>query len=367
MKKTLTVNLGGTVYNIDEDAYQLLDQYLSNLRSHFMKEAGSEEIMNDFELRIAELFSEKVRLGYAVIDINIVENIITRMGKPEEIFGEENGADADENANEHHEANDSFKTHTEATTTKKKLFRNPDDKIIGGLAGGFAAYMGWDPTAIRIGLLILLFFTQIVLIPVYVVLWIIIPVAKTATERLEMRGESVTLENIGKTVTNGFEKVSEGVNNYVSSNEPRSVIQKFADLFVQIMGLLLKIAFVCLAIILAPGLLLIFFVFLVVTFAMLFGGATLLNNLVPWIHDSNYWMFTSDAPSLVLFSGIGCFLLLGVPVGAALYAIVGRIFDLSPINKTAKWTLFILWFVGLVLTIACGTMAWTYYVNGYGI
>ena len=365
MKKTLTVNLGGTVYNIDEDAYQLLDQYLSNLRSHFKKEAGSEEIMNDFELRISELFSEKIRLGYAVIDINIVENIITRMGKPEEIFGEEEAAK--ENAEEPFEAKDSFKGQAEATTTKKKLFRNPDDKIIGGLASGFAAYMGWDATAIRIGLLILLFFTQIVLIPVYIVLWIVIPIAQTATERLEMRGESVTLENIGKTVTNGFEKVTEGVNDYVASDKPRSVIQKFADLFVQIMGVLIKMIFVFLAIILAPILLITFFVFLVITFAMLFGGVSFLNNLMPWVQNYDYMLFTSDARSLVLFAGIGCFLLLGVPVGGALYAIVGRIFDLKPINKTGKWTLFILWMVGLILTIACGTMAWTAYVNGYVI
>jgi phage shock protein PspC (stress-responsive transcriptional regulator) len=362
MKKTLTVNLGGTVYNIDEDAYQLLDQYLSNLRSHFMKEDGSEEIMADFELRISELFSEKIRLGYAVVDINIVENIITRMGKPEEIFGEE----SDEVTDKDRETETTFRAQPE-TPTKKKLYRNPDDKIIGGIAGGLAAYMGWDATALRIGLLILLFFTQIVLIPVYVVLWIVVPLAQTATERLEMRGESVTLENIGKTVTSGFEKVSEGVNDYVNSGKTRSMIQKFGDLFVQIIGLVLKIAFFCLAIILAPGLLLIFFVFLVVTFAMLFGGASLLNNLMPWDYSDSYWMFTSDAPLLILFSGIGCFLLLAVPVGTALYAIVYHIFDLTPLNKTAKWTLSILWLIGLVLTIACGTMAWTSYINGYAI
>lgn len=66
MKKTLTINLGGSVFHIDEDAYQLLDKYLSNLRIHFKKEEGSDEIMNDFELRISELFSERTRLGYQV-------------------------------------------------------------------------------------------------------------------------------------------------------------------------------------------------------------------------------------------------------------------------------------------------------------
>ena len=91
MKKTLTVNLGGTVFNIDEDAYQLLDKYLTNLRIHFQKEEGSEEIMNDFEMRISELFSERIRLGYEVITIEHVEEVIKRMGKPEDIFEGEEG------------------------------------------------------------------------------------------------------------------------------------------------------------------------------------------------------------------------------------------------------------------------------------
>ena len=89
MKKTLTVNLGGTVFHIDEDAYQLLDKYLSNLRIHFVKEEGSDEIMNDFEIRISELLSERIRLGYEVITIAHIEEVIKRMGRPEEIFDED--------------------------------------------------------------------------------------------------------------------------------------------------------------------------------------------------------------------------------------------------------------------------------------
>ena len=89
MKKTLTINLGGSVFHIDEDAYQLLDKYLNNLRIHFRKEEGSEEILNDFEMRISELFNERIRLGYQVISIEEVENVIQRMGKPEELFDED--------------------------------------------------------------------------------------------------------------------------------------------------------------------------------------------------------------------------------------------------------------------------------------
>lgn len=84
MKKTLTVNLGGTVFHIDEDAYRLLDNYLCNLRLHFRKQEGAEEIVNDIENRISELFAEKLSAGSQVITIADVEEVIARMGKPEE-------------------------------------------------------------------------------------------------------------------------------------------------------------------------------------------------------------------------------------------------------------------------------------------
>ena len=85
MKKTLTVNLGGTVYHIDEDAYNLLDNYLNNLRYHFRKEEGADEIVRDMETRIAELFDEYIRTGLQVITVEQVEAVIARMGNPEDL------------------------------------------------------------------------------------------------------------------------------------------------------------------------------------------------------------------------------------------------------------------------------------------
>ena len=82
MKKTLTVNLGGTVFHIDEDAYRLLDNYLCNLKLHFRKQEGAEEIVNDIENRISELFAEKLAAGSQVITIADVEEVIARMGNP---------------------------------------------------------------------------------------------------------------------------------------------------------------------------------------------------------------------------------------------------------------------------------------------
>lgn len=343
MKKTLTVNLNGTVFNIDEDAYQLLDNYLENLRLHFSKEEGSEEILNDFETRISELLNDKIRLGYNVITIEQVEEVITRMGKPEEIFEEEVDAEAKEDT----KSKDTF-TESQRTTTRRRLFRNPDDKILGGVAGGFAAYMGWDPTVVRIALLLLVFFTKVMIVPIYLVLWMIIPLARTASEKLEMRGESVTLENIGKTVTGGFEKVSSGVNDYVKSDKPRNLLQRLGDVTVQVVGIILKIVAVLAAILLTPILLLVVFVLIVVIGALVFGGVGALYSLWPAV---DWGMMPTHPEYAIMLGSLGIILSFGIPVGAILYAVLAPIFKWKPVSPAVKWTFLILWIVGLVLSL----------------
>ncbi|GAB6868654.1 hypothetical protein JCM16496A_10590 [Bacteroides rodentium JCM 16496] len=141
MKKTLTVNLGGTVFNIDDDAYRLLDNYLSNLKMHFRKEAGADEIVDDIERRISELFAEKLSAGLQVITIADVEEVIARMGKPEdmEAEGEEAGAGSTNaggtNAGGGYGAG-AWSSNTVYNTTRRRLYRNPDDKMLGGVISG---------------------------------------------------------------------------------------------------------------------------------------------------------------------------------------------------------------------------------------
>lgn len=190
MKKTLTVNLGGTVFNIDEDAYRLLDNYLNNLKLHFRKHSSAEEIVDDIELRISELFAEKLQTGAQVITITDVEEVIARMGKPEDMDTDTEPS-SDENTK---------------TTGHRRFFRNPDDKMLGGVISGAAAYFGLNVTTLRLAMVFLLIFSFKILIPLYIICWIIVPEARTAAEKLSMRGEAVTVENIGKTVTDGFER-----------------------------------------------------------------------------------------------------------------------------------------------------------------
>ena len=212
MKKTLTVNLGGTVFNIDDDAYCLLDNYLMNLKQHFSKSEGADEIVDDIERRISELFSEKVDAGLQVITLADVEEVISRMGKPEEMDNEDDG-------NRQESGNDGYgpgawSREEEPQKVRRRLFRNPDDKMLGGLCGGLAAYLGWDVTLIRLVLFITMIFGCGALIPIYIICWLIVPEARTAAEKLSMYGEAVTVENIGKTVTGGFEKVTDGVRHF---------------------------------------------------------------------------------------------------------------------------------------------------------
>ena len=340
MKKTLTVNLGGTVFHIDEDAYQLLDKYLSNLRIHFRKEEGSEEIMNDFEMRISELLSERVRLGYEVITLENVEEVIKRMGKPEDLFDNEN----EENQEE---AKSHIFQEGEVQGGKKRLMRDPDDYILGGVAGGIAAYMGWDTTTVRLFMILLLFVPYTPVVLLYIILWLVMPQARTAADKLIMRGKSVTLENIGKTVTDGFEKVSNNVNDYMSSDKPRSTLQKLADLFVTVIGFLLKFLAILVGIILLPILLLIVFVLIVMMFALFVGGTGILYHLSPFGMD----LYSGVPVPLAIMGCIGIILLIGIPVFALAFAICGQLFKLRQLPEPARWTLIILWVISLILCI----------------
>lgn len=336
MKKTLTVNLGGTVYHIDEDAYILLDNYLNNLRYHFRKEEGADEIVRDMEARIAELFDEALRGGLQVITIKEVEEVIARMGKPEELNdGEEENASASGE-----KAYDS-----ESTGTSRRLFRNPDDRVLGGVVSGLAAYFGWDVTWTRI-VFILAGFLIHGLILAYLLAWIIIPLAQTATEKLQMRGEPINVENIGRTVTDGFEKV----NDYVHSEKPRSALHKLGNGVVAVFGFLLKLCLVLLLVCCAPFLL----VGLVVLFALLMAATgvivnlpTFIYNIIPWVD----WSSVHAIPGVIVGLTVCGLLVVGIPIAGLIQAVMQSFGSWKPMGTSAKVVLVLLWMVALAIGI----------------
>lgn len=319
MKKTITVNLNGRVFNIDEDAYGLLDNYLQNLRIYFRKEEGSTEIIADFEARIEELFSEKIRSNYDVINIELVEQVITRVGKPSD-FEEEN---AGERAEKEYE-------NLSASKGKKKFYRNNDDKIFAGICSGIAAYFGWEVLVLRLIFALLLFATSGWAVPVYLLAWLIVPAAKTAEEKLQMRGEPITVENIGKTVAAEAEPEKEKNGCLASS--------------VDFIGAVLKVGLVCLACLISLPLLFALFIVVVVLFSVFFGLSGVLFGL-----DGNFiqdGFFMIDHPVLATFS-LG--LLVGIPLLAIIYAVVAYFSKLKPLHKAVKWIGVGVWIVALIL------------------
>lgn len=349
MKKTLTVNLGGTVFHIDEDAYRLLDNYLSNLKLHFRKQEGAEEIVNDIENRISELFSEKLSAGSQVITIADVEEVIARMGKPEELAGDEEEEAKKTSANASH------------TTAHRRLYRDPDNKVLGGVLGGLAAYLGWDPTLVRLITFVILVCGYGTLIPVYIVCWLLIPEARTAAEKLSMRGEDVTIENIGKTVTDGFERVANGVNNYVNSGKPRTFLQKLGDVFVSIAGFFLKACLIVLAIVCSPVLFVLAIVFValvIAAIAVAIGGGAALYEMLPVVDWSPLMV---SSPMMAIVGSIAGVALVGIPLIGIIYAILRPLFRWSPMASGLKWALLILWILAIVIFIInLSHLGWPY-------
>ena len=334
MKKTYNINLGGIVFHIDEDAYELLDKYLSNLRIHFSKEEGAEEIVHDMELRISELFSERLNEKNQVITLKDVEESIAQMGKPEE-FSE----DATQDTNEY----------IKEEKTPKRLFRDPDNKVIGGVCSGIAAYFGWDVTILRILLIILAFpifwngaFIVKGIVLFYIIAWIIIPEANTATDKLSMKGMKVNVENIGKTVTDGFEKV----NDYVKSDKPRSILHKIGEAIVSVVGFLVKAVLVIAAICFTPVL----FILLVVCFSLLMAAIGVIGSLPAFFYHAMPvvdWSVVTSSPVPTTLLAVSGILVIGVPIVGFIHFLMSTFGGWKAMPFAARMTLLVLWLIAL--------------------
>lgn len=207
MKKTFPVNINGNIFYIDEDAYNLLLDYLSQLRATFTGEEGA-EIVDDIESRISEHFDERIRLGANVIILEDVNRVIETMGRPEELSDETEPV-TDSTAASSEPTSGSTVPPFNGTTTPppppvhKKLYRDVRHSVFGGVIAGLAQYLGWDVTVMRILAVVITvctYFWPCVIL--YLIAWMVIPVARTPREILEMQGQPVTLDNIGQTVIN---------------------------------------------------------------------------------------------------------------------------------------------------------------------
>ena len=235
-------------------------------------------------------------------------------------------------------------TNSSYTSTRRRLYRNPDDKMLGGVIGGLSVYLGWDSTWFRLILVFCAIFGFKFLIPIYIICWIVIPEARTAAEKLNMRGEAVTVENIGKTVTDGFERVANNVNDYVRSDKPRTSLQRTGDTLLMIVGWFLKVCLVIVAIICSP-------VLFVAAIAVAIGGGA---ALMSWFPAIDFVLPTSPLSAIVLY--IAGILVVGIPLVSLVFAIFRPVFNWQPMVSGLKWTLLILWIVSATIFFICYTM-----------
>lgn len=211
MKKAYPANIDGQIFYIDDDAFQLLNSYLDQLRATFCGEEG-EEIVNDIESRIRELFAARTSAGANVIVLSDVNNVIATMGRPEDLSQDDKSEDSSHENKERGKAPESGKDkpHEEPQEkpfisinlpAKKKLYRSDNDKIFGGVFGGLAVYLGWNANIMRILYAVLTVFTYFVpLVVFYLIAWMIIPVASSPRQIMEMTGTPLSVGNIGKAV-----------------------------------------------------------------------------------------------------------------------------------------------------------------------
>ena len=229
MKKNITINMLGRLYAIDEDAYGLLQQYIDTLRSYFAHKPDGKEIADDIEARIAELFDDLKAQGVEAINIQHVQDIITRIGDPKEMDEdepkEEETAEQDEEQSEETSTVNRLKEEVVAYFDRlrksgKRLYRDPSDKKITGLLAGCARYFGGDPLWWRLACVLLVFitfntslssgmffhvtlftWTPIWLVLIYFMISIITPVAQNPEDRLKMKGKDVTPQSLAQEVT----------------------------------------------------------------------------------------------------------------------------------------------------------------------
>ena len=217
MKKTVTINISGIIFNIDEDAYEKLKKYLMRVKSHFANSEGRDEIIGDIEGRVAELLQEKLTELKQVIIIEDIDEVIALMGEPAEF--DEDDVDSSENAR-----------FSRSNSRAKRLYRDPDNKMLAGVSSGLAYYFNIDPIWFR-ALFIISSFSGAGIIA-YLILWLVVPEAATTAEKLEMRGEPVNLSNIEASISQEFENLK-GKFNDLTDEAKRSFKKKSSPTFLE--------------------------------------------------------------------------------------------------------------------------------------
>lgn len=326
MKKTININLGGQPFIIDEQAYDMLHRYFEALKLKFTNEAEQKEILSDIEARVAEVFAQRLGKMRAVVSEEDIEYIISLMGRPEDIAGETDAASAGQQAKS---------TASSASYTgpiEKKFFRDPDNKKVGGVISGLCHYFGWsDPTWIRVAVIVLSLFSGFSLgfpiAVIYLILLIVVPEASTSAEKLQMRGEPVTIQNIEKEVRDAMTTAGHSIHSMVKDN---NVWSRIVDIFVAIVKVFARVISVILLLACAAAML--FFLLSMFGYAVISGIS---------LSELAHLLVANESILVLLYITVILFIFL--PLIAIMYDVIRFLARSKAQNPTFKRALWILW------------------------
>jgi len=332
MKKTVKINISGVFFNIDEDAYQILQNYLTSINKKFASEQEGKEIIADIEIRIAEILQGKLNDQKQVVSKEDIDEIIDIMGKPEE-----------------------FGTDQESKTyqTTKRLYRDPENRVFGGVCSGMGAYFNIDPVIFRVIFVVLLFAWGVAGV-IYIVLWALLPAAYTTIQRLEMKGENLSISDIEKNVRAEFDTVRTNLNNYKNSKDydrSRSFLSDFFRAIGQIIVVFFKVI---------GG---------IIGFAMIVAGVGLLIGLTGWLIVGEAFMPWNNVfidnqlvyndmlhsfldPQTIWIFSIAALLIVFIPLVAIIYGGLKLLLRFDINDKPFAAIGFVLWIVSIIVVAA---------------
>ncbi|MDB4608885.1 PspC domain-containing protein [Flavobacteriaceae bacterium] len=328
MNTTITIHLAHTLFHIDSDAYDLLKNYLNKLEKSFKNTEGKQEILEDIEVRIAELFSQyAIRDGY-VISVQNTTDVIKTLGSPEDISEDNNSDDSSE------------------SDIQKKLYRDGEENILGGVASGLGYYFGIERIYVRLILLFLFLSSVGGVLFIYILLWALLPVAKTTSEKLRMRGKPVNISNIESKIKEGLDDVTQKVKDVdyskVGDNLKKNT-KRFSEILESTLILLIKLArkIIGFFMIVVSSLTLIF---------LLFGVAILgFISSIEIPHEILFLSMNTDIPawtiSIIVFFGIGIPNVFLFVLGLRLLTSKRKI-----MSNSTKYTLGVLWITTILLS-----------------
>ncbi len=323
MKKTISVNIKGINFNIEEDAYEQLQNYLERLERTLINEEGSQEIIEDVELRIAEVCSSLITDNKTVIELEDIQRILENLGNPEDYLDDE----SEQNNNKTYQSTEN--------SNEKRLFRDTENAAIAGVCMGISNYFNIDVVIIRAIFVVFFLFAGFGF-PLYLILWLIVPPTKNTIDRLRMKGRPITVETVREEVENAASRISKSSKNFANRIKKDETYSKSINKGGRILSSLLGIGFIFFGLIF----LVLFIIFGIAEMQVIpvqgeqgflslpeFGELVLLDN-------GDYSIFWYG--SMILSFSVVLFLLL-----------LGSLFLFKFSNAWAKLTLLLLFVIGV--------------------